>query len=207
MIGFSGGADSALLLKVAHDELGARAVGVIALSESYPQAGDGRRACAGCVAGHPCHDRRGARTGKRELRVPIPTNRCYYCKAELFTHLSRVAGERGIRWIAYGANHDDLGDYRPGQTAAQEFGARAPLLEAGLTKAEIRHLSKSARPADLGQARAGLPVVAVPLRDAHHGGAAGALGRRRGLSAARPGFPPGTGAPPRHDCALGSGCR
>ena len=84
-----------------------------------------------------------ARELDNESYAANPTNRCYFCKAELFTHLSRVASERGIRWIAYGANHDDLGDYRPGQQAAQEWGARAPLLEAGLTKAEIRHLSKS----------------------------------------------------------------
>ena len=84
-----------------------------------------------------------ARELDNESYAANPANRCYFCKAELFTHLSRVASERGIRWIAYGANHDDLGDYRPGQQAAQEWGARAPLLEAGLTKAEIRHLSKA----------------------------------------------------------------
>jgi uncharacterized protein len=141
VIGFSGGADSALLLKVAHDELGAQAVGVIALSESYPKRERDDALALGEALNIPIVTVE-ARELDNESYASNPTNRCYFCKAELFTHLARVAGERGIRWIAYGANHDDLGDYRPGQTAAQEFGARAPLLEAGLTKAEIRHLSK-----------------------------------------------------------------
>lgn len=141
VIGFSGGADSALLTRVALDVLGERAVAVIALSESYP-----RREMRDALA---LADAMGVRVRTVEAReldnedyASNPTNRCYYCKAELFTHLSRVAQEQGVRWIAYGANHDDLGDYRPGQQAAQEWGARAPLLEVGLTKAEIRHLSK-----------------------------------------------------------------
>lgn len=141
VIGFSGGADSALLTRVAHDELGENAVAVVALSESYPkrEMEDALALAAEMGISVLTVD---ARELENENYAVNPTNRCYYCKAELFTHLSRVARERGIRWLAYGANHDDLGDYRPGQVAAQEFGARAPLLEAGLTKAEIRHLSK-----------------------------------------------------------------
>lgn len=142
VIGFSGGADSALLTKIAHDELGDSAVAVIALSESYPKREMEDALALAQAIGVPV-----LTVDARELDdaryAANPTNRCYYCKAELFTHLARVAQERGIRWIAYGANHDDLGDYRPGQQAAQEWGARAPLLEAGLTKAEIRHLSKA----------------------------------------------------------------
>ncbi len=141
VIGFSGGADSALLTKVAHDEIGANAVAVIALSESYPKREMDDALALAEEMGVPVLTV-DARELDNESYAANPTNRCYYCKAELFTHLSRVAQERGIRWLAYGANHDDLGDYRPGQVAAQEFGARAPLLEAGLTKAEIRHLSK-----------------------------------------------------------------
>ena len=142
VIGFSGGADSALLAKVAHDVLGDQAVAVIALSESYPrrERDDALALAAAIGVSVLTVD---ARELDDENYASNPTNRCYYCKAELFTHLSRIAQERGIRWIAYGANHDDLGDYRPGQEAAREFGARAPLLEAGLTKAEIRHLSKA----------------------------------------------------------------
>ncbi len=142
VIGFSGGADSALLARVAHDVLGDKALAVIALSESYPkrEQDDALALAAAIGVSVLTVD---ARELEDENYASNPTDRCYYCKAELFKHLSRVAGERGVRWIAYGANHDDLGDYRPGQRAAQDFGARAPLLEVGLTKAEIRHLSKS----------------------------------------------------------------
>lgn len=142
VVGFSGGADSALLARVAHDELGDRALAVIALSESYP-----KRECEDALALAAAIGISVLTVDARELDnenyAANPPDRCYYCKAELFTHLARVAQGRGIPWIAYGANHDDLGDYRPGQEAAREFGARAPLLEVGLTKAEIRHLSKS----------------------------------------------------------------
>jgi uncharacterized protein len=73
-----------------------------------------------------------------------PANRCYYCKQELYTHLSELARERGIPVIADGSNADDRGDYRPGRQAAREFGVRSPLDEAGLTKAEVRELSRVA---------------------------------------------------------------
>ncbi|HEU5090005.1 MAG TPA: ATP-dependent sacrificial sulfur transferase LarE, partial [Roseiflexaceae bacterium] len=72
-----------------------------------------------------------------------PNNRCYFCKSELFTHLDRLAEERGLRWVAYGENVDDLGDHRPGARAAGEHGVRAPLKEAGLTKADIRALAQA----------------------------------------------------------------
>src|SRR5690606_12234605 len=81
-----------------------------------------------------------------------PTNRCYFCKAELFTRLSALAAERGLRWVAYGENVDDLGDHRPGAQAAAERQVRAPLREAGLTKADIRALAQ----------RYGLPVWDKP---------------------------------------------
>jgi uncharacterized protein len=141
VIGFSGGADSAFLTRIAFEELGDRAVAVIALSESYPAREREEAVALAEAMGVPLVT---VETGEleNEAYASNPTNRCYYCKQELFTHLARVATERGIRWIAYGANHDDLGDYRPGQVAAKEFGARAPLLEVGLTKPEIRFLSK-----------------------------------------------------------------
>ena len=81
-----------------------------------------------------------------------PANRCYYCKHELYTHLTAIARERGIAVIADGSNADDRGDYRPGRQAAREFGVRSPLDEAGLTKDEIRELSR----------RAGLPTWDEP---------------------------------------------
>jgi uncharacterized protein len=114
---------------------------VIALSASYPaREREDAIALAGAM-GVPLVTVE-TRELENESYASNPVDRCYYCKQELFTHLSRVAEERGIRWIAYGANHDDLGDYRPGQVAAKEYGARAPLLEVGLTKPEIRFLSK-----------------------------------------------------------------
>jgi len=79
---------------------------------------------------------------EREEYASNATDRCYHCKLELFSHMATIADDLGFRWIAYGANHDDLGDYRPGQQAGQDVGARAPLIEAGLTKPEIRHISK-----------------------------------------------------------------
>ena len=89
-----------------------------------------------------------------------PANRCYYCKHELYTHLTAIGRERGIPVIADGSNADDRGDYRPGRQAAREFGVRSPLDEVGLTKDEIRELSREAGPADLGRAGLGVPVVA-----------------------------------------------
>jgi len=142
VIGFSGGADSALLAKVAYDVLGKHALAVIALSESYPKRERDDALALAAQIGVPVLTVE-ARELDNENYAANPANRCYYCKAELFTHLARAAEARGIRWIAYGANHDDLGDYRPGQEAAREFGARAPLLEVGMTKPEIRHLSKA----------------------------------------------------------------
>lgn len=141
VIGFSGGADSALLAKVAYDVLGDRALAVIAVSESYPRREREEALALAREIGVPAMTVQ-ARELENEAYAANPANRCYYCKTELFTHLSRIARERDCKWVAYGANHDDLGDYRPGQQAAQEFGARAPLLEVGLTKAEIRHLSR-----------------------------------------------------------------
>ena len=73
-----------------------------------------------------------------------PTNRCYYCKHELYTSLTAIAKDRGVAVILDGANADDRGDYRPGRQAAREFGVRSPLDECGLTKADIRELSRSA---------------------------------------------------------------
>jgi uncharacterized protein len=141
VIGFSGGVDSALLTRVAHDELADRAIAVMAVSESYPKREQDEATAFATSLGVPL-----LTVATEELRneeyASNPTNRCYYCKQELFVHLSKIASEHGIRWIAYGANHDDLSDYRPGQVAAREFGARAPLIEAGLTKPEIRRISK-----------------------------------------------------------------
>jgi uncharacterized protein len=150
IVAYSGGVDSAYLAWVAHDTLGSRAVAITADSPSYP---DQHRRMALEIA---------ARFGLRheiiqtsELERPEyranPANRCYFCKHELYTHLSRIATERGAV-IVDGSNADDRGDYRPGRQAAKEFGVRSPLDEVDLTKDEIRELSR----------RAGLPTWDEP---------------------------------------------
>jgi len=141
VIGFSGGADSALLAKVGFEELGDKAVAVIAISESYPKRERDEAVALAKQIGITTVTVETSELGN-ESYAANPVNRCYYCKQELFVHLEKEAAARGCRWVAYGANHDDLGDHRPGHIAARERGARAPLLEAGLTKPEIRHISR-----------------------------------------------------------------
>lgn len=137
LVAYSGGIDSTLLLKVAHDTLGVRAVGVLSASESIP-ADEVRDALAVTEQlGIPV-----ITTYTTELSDPNyaanPANRCYFCKTALFDELKAVAAREGIAHIVYGANMDDIGDYRPGAKAAGEYGVRAPLQEAGMTKADIR---------------------------------------------------------------------
>ena len=142
VIAYSGGVDSAYLLAEAHASLGAQALGVIADSPSLP-----RQALADALA---LAEKIGAsvevvRTD--ELANPDyaanPPNRCYFCKAELFTKLDALAVARGFRAIAYGENADDMQQVRPGRQAAAEFSIIGPLRDAGLTKSEIRALSRA----------------------------------------------------------------
>ena len=141
IIAYSGGADSAYLAWAAHRVLGANAVAVTADSASIPQShkSDAEAFARECGFRHEYIE-------TREFDNPDYTkndpNRCFHCKDELFTRLEIVARERGIEHIAYGVNVDDLGDYRPGQHAAKLHQAKAPLVDAGLTKAEIRELSR-----------------------------------------------------------------
>ncbi|MDR3406148.1 MAG: ATP-dependent sacrificial sulfur transferase LarE [Chthoniobacter sp.] len=153
VIAYSGGVDSAYLLAEAHQTLGVQVLGVIADSASLP-----RQALAEALA---VAEKIGARvevvkTG--ELDNPDyasnPPNRCYFCKAELFTNLDGLARERGFRAIAYGENADDMKHDRPGRQAATEFAVLAPLRDAGLTKAEIRELSREL----------GLPTADAPAQ-------------------------------------------
>src|SRR5690349_21738902 len=143
IVAYSGGVDSAYLAWVANDTLGERAVAITADSPSYPER---HRQMATRIASQFGFHHEIIHTG--ELERPEyranPANRCYYCKHELYTHLTAVARERGIAVIADGSNADDRGDYRPGRQAAREFGVRSPLDEVGLTKAEIRELSRVA---------------------------------------------------------------
>jgi pyridinium-3,5-biscarboxylic acid mononucleotide sulfurtransferase len=151
IVAYSGGVDSAYLAYAAHRALGAGALSVTADSPSYPER---HRAIALRLArdfGFNHLVIHTAEMARPEYRAN-PANRCYYCKHELYTHLSALARARGISAIADGSNADDRGDYRPGRQAAREFGVRSPLDEAGLTKAEIRALSR----------RAGLPTWDEP---------------------------------------------
>ena len=137
LVAYSGGIDSTLLLKVAHDTLGERAVGVISASESIPSEEVRDALAVAEELGIPVRQ-----TYTTELSDPNyaanPDNRCYFCKTALFDELEVIAEREGIAHIVYGANMDDLGDHRPGAVAARERGVRAPLQEAGLDKADIR---------------------------------------------------------------------
>jgi uncharacterized protein len=137
LIAYSGGVDSALLLKVATDVLGERAVGALASSPAYDDE-EAREALQTA-------EKMGSQLIQietNELEDPRYTansaDRCYFCKTELFDRLEPLAHRLGLAHIAYGMNRDDRGDWRPGQRAARERGVRAPLDEAGLGKAEIR---------------------------------------------------------------------
>ncbi len=141
LVAYSGGVDSALLLKVASDVLGERALGVIATSPAYEDAETAEalrnaEAMGAHVIQIETHEM------ENERYVANGLDRCYHCKTELFTRLEPLAQERGIALIAYGLNRDDLGDFRPGQRAAREFGVRAPLQEADLGKEEIRAIAR-----------------------------------------------------------------
>jgi len=142
LLGFSGGVDSAYLGCVALEALGAaRVLAVIGRSPSYPdeQWSDARRIAERvglAVLEVPTHEMDDPRY------VANPSNRCYFCKAELWSVLRRVAAERGIAIVVDGTNADDLRDWRPGRDAAREHAVRSPLAEAGLTKDEIRALSR-----------------------------------------------------------------
>ena len=140
-IGYSGGVDSTLLLKVAVDELGPKALAMIGRSETYPT-----REFEEAVA---LAERMGARyfvVNTEETDVlkfqENPPDRCYFCKTELFGKLGEIASKEGIAWIADGTITDDIGDFRPGMRAKSEKNVRSPLLEASFSKAYARDLSR-----------------------------------------------------------------
>jgi len=142
LIAYSGGVDSALLLKVAHDVLGERAIGAIASSDAYAPEETNDAIAVATQMGIPIvtlqtHELEDERYVKNDVQ------RCYFCKTELFTQLEPLAREYNVRFIAYGVNKDDDGDFRPGQKAAREFGVRGPLKEAGMGKREIRALARA----------------------------------------------------------------
>lgn len=141
LVAYSGGVDSTFLAVAAHEVLGRNSLAVFAV---LPVAPPGEKEEAESLA-----RRFGLRLRIIESNVMCnpdftanPPERCYYCKKELFRELRPVALAEGLEWIADGTNADDTGDYRPGRKASAEAGIRSPLLEAGLTKPEIRRLSR-----------------------------------------------------------------
>jgi uncharacterized protein len=141
LVAYSGGVDSALVMAVAHQVLGDKAVACIGVSPSYPQ-----------------REMEHAREFARQIGVPVrtvettehldpsyaanPSNRCYFCKSNLHDHLADIRDREGFGAIVDGNNVSDLGEDRPGMTAAKQHGVRSPLIEAGITKPEVRALSK-----------------------------------------------------------------
>ncbi|MBM3309956.1 MAG: ATP-dependent sacrificial sulfur transferase LarE [Candidatus Aminicenantes bacterium] len=152
VVGFSGGVDSTFLLKTAADTLGrANVLAVVAGSETYPsrEVREARRLARKLKIRHrfiETHELDDPRFSKN------PPLRCYYCKGELWSEMGKIARTEGFSQIVDGANADDTRDFRPGAKAGREKGVRSPLQEAGLTKDEIRRLSK----------RAGLPTWNKP---------------------------------------------
>jgi pyridinium-3,5-biscarboxylic acid mononucleotide sulfurtransferase len=151
LVAYSGGVDSVFLAHVAHAVLGNRALAVIADSPSLPRQEllDARE-----IAERFGFPLRVVRTAEFEdsRYLSNPVNRCYFCKHALFSELVPIAQAEGFQAVVYGENASDVGDHRPGAQAAAEFQVRAPLKEAGLTKAEIREFS----------ARFGLPTADKP---------------------------------------------
>lgn len=142
IVAYSGGVDSTLLARVAADVLGGDMLAVMAISESY-SAAELPEALALLEEHHIPY--RTVRT--QEVHDPRyaanPADRCYFCKQHLFAELFAIAGAEGFNAIVDGFNADDVGDHRPGRQAGRERGVRSPLYEAGLTKADIRHLART----------------------------------------------------------------
>jgi len=143
MVAYSGGADSAYLAWAAHQVLGDGALAITADSASMPESHK-RDAEAFVHQFGILHEYIQTREFDNPDYLQNDANRCFHCKDELFTRLEEVGRARGIGHIIYGVNADDLGDYRPGQKAAGKHQVKAPLVDAGLTKAEIRELSRMA---------------------------------------------------------------
>lgn len=140
-IAFSGGVDSTFLVKVAHEVLGDNMIAITATSSTYPE-----RELKEAIQYAKDMGVKHLIISSEELDIEgfasNPTNRCYYCKKELFTKIKDIAKEHNVGYVFDGSNLDDTGDYRPGMQAARELEVVSPLKEANLTKAEVRELSK-----------------------------------------------------------------
>lgn len=147
IVAYSGGVDSAYLAYAAHQALGGRMLAVTALSESFPARDRQIAAASASQFGIPHEFIATYEISDPNYRANNP-NRCFFCKDELFNKLRDLAARRGFAAVAYGVNMDDQGDWRPGQRAARDHAVLTPLLDARMTKADLRELSR----------RAGLPV-------------------------------------------------
>jgi uncharacterized protein len=143
VVAFSGGADSAFLAWMAHRTLGERALAMTALSPSF-SAYDRQQAETFAREENLRHEFVETHEFENPLYVMNQADRCYHCKTELFGVLEKLRAARGFGAVTYGVNADDMKDFRPGHRAASDFRVVAPLLDAGLTKAEIRELSRRA---------------------------------------------------------------
>lgn len=141
VVAYSGGVDSALVLAVAHSVLGGRVLAVTGRSASLAE-----RELSGAVQLAESLGVRHLIVDTGEVNQPgyaaNPVNRCYYCKSELYTRLREVADQHQMKVLVNGTNLDDLGDHRPGLVSAREAGVRSPLVEAGLTKQDVRDLAR-----------------------------------------------------------------
>ena len=172
LVAYSGGVDSTFLAVTAHEELGQNSLAVFAFSPvAPPMEKEDAESLARQIG------LRFKIIESNEMDNPDfvanPPERCYYCKRELFSELKPIALAEGLKWIADGTNADDLSDFRPGRKASSEAGIRSPLLEAGLTKAEIRQLSRTknlstwdrpASPCLASRIPYGIPVTAETLK-------------------------------------------
>lgn len=151
LVAYSGGVDSSYLAHVATEELGG---GALCVTGDSPSLSARQREQAAEIARRFGfrHEIIGTEEMADENYTANPSNRCYFCKTELYSKLAPLAAERGFRFVADGSTTDDLGDYRPGRAAAAEHGVRSPLVEAGMTKEDVRALSR----------RAGLPTWDAP---------------------------------------------
>ncbi len=140
-VAFSGGVDSSLVAVAAHRVLGSKALAVTAVSPALAKRELEETVSLAARFGLP-HRIIHTNEMEREGYVANSPQRCYFCKTELYSQLTELADQESIKWVVNGANTDDIGDYRPGMVAASEHRVRSPMVEVGLTKADVRVIAK-----------------------------------------------------------------